>query len=63
MPALDAGIHVRTPNALLPMTFSRKHVDRRVKPGDDVEGKFPRDSAMNLLFGATISAPHTFGQF
>ncbi|HLO75503.1 MAG TPA: hypothetical protein VK196_03505 [Magnetospirillum sp.] len=42
MPALDAGIHVRTPNPLLPMTFLRKRVDRRVKPGDDVEGKFPK---------------------
>ncbi|HLO78378.1 MAG TPA: hypothetical protein VK196_18125 [Magnetospirillum sp.] len=41
MPALDAGIHAQTRKPLFPIIFMRKHVDRRVKPGDDVDGKVP----------------------
>jgi|AGTN01.1.fsa_nt_gi hypothetical protein len=39
MPARDAGIHVEPPEPLFRMSFMRRLVDRRGKPGDDEKRK------------------------
>jgi len=65
MPALDAGIPVEPPKPLFPNTVLRRHVDRRVKPGDDGEEgrRFMSHPTVHLHHGRNSCLPIASPEF